>query len=83
MTKTNLKIDGMMCSMCEAHVNDVIRKIVPNASKVTSSHTKGLSSFVSDEPVDMDALKAAIGETGYQVLDYSTEEYKKKFLGLF
>ena len=25
MTKTVLKIDGMMCGMCEAHVNDAIR----------------------------------------------------------
>ena len=24
--KTIVKVDGMMCSMCEAHINDVIRK---------------------------------------------------------
>ena len=48
MTKTILKIDGMMCGMCEAHVNDAIRKIIPNAQKVKSSHTKGKSSFVTD-----------------------------------
>ena len=41
MTKTTLKIDGMMCGMCEAHVNDAIRKAVPDATKVKSSHTKG------------------------------------------
>ena len=29
MTKTTLKIDGMMCGMCEAHVNDAIRGCVP------------------------------------------------------
>ena len=26
MIKTTLKIDGMMCGMCESHMNDVIRK---------------------------------------------------------
>lgn len=26
MIKTVLKIDGMACGMCEAHVNDAIRK---------------------------------------------------------
>ena len=26
MIKTTLKIDGMMCGMCEAHMNDLIRK---------------------------------------------------------
>ena len=33
MIKTTLKIDGMMCSMCEAHINEVIRKTVPGAKK--------------------------------------------------
>ena len=26
MIKTTLKIDGMMCGMCEAHMNDVISR---------------------------------------------------------
>ena len=26
MVKTILKIDGMMCGMCEAHINDCIRR---------------------------------------------------------
>ena len=26
MIQTTLKIDGMMCGMCESHMNDVIRK---------------------------------------------------------
>ena len=26
MTQTTLKIDGMMCGMCESHINDAIRK---------------------------------------------------------
>ena len=26
MIKTTLKIDGMMCGMCESHMNEVIRK---------------------------------------------------------
>ena len=34
MLKVTLKIDGMMCGMCEAHVNDVVRKIVnPKSAK--------------------------------------------------
>ena len=28
MIKTTLKIEGMMCSMCEAHICDTIRKAV-------------------------------------------------------
>ena len=26
MTKTTVKVDGMMCGMCEAHMNDLVRK---------------------------------------------------------
>lgn len=83
MVKTTLKIDGMMCGMCEAHVNDEIRKTVPGAKSVKSSHTKGISSFVSEEAPDEGALKDAIGKTGYTVLSVTTQPYKKKFLGIF
>ena len=43
MYKTTLKIDGMMCGMCESHINDTIRKAVP-VKKVSSSHTRGEAS---------------------------------------
>ena len=39
MVKTTIRIDGMMCGMCEAHMNDAIRRVVPDAKKVKSSHT--------------------------------------------
>ena len=26
MIKTTVKVDGMMCGMCESHVNDAVRK---------------------------------------------------------
>ena len=65
MIKTRLKIEGMMCSMCEAHINDVIRKAVPGAKKVSSSHAKGEASFLSGEAADEKLLKNAVAETGY------------------
>ena len=40
MIRTTLKIDGMMCGMCEAHVCDAIRKAVPEAKKVTANRGK-------------------------------------------
>ena len=36
MTQITLHIDGMMCGMCEAHVNDAVRKAIP-VKKVKSS----------------------------------------------
>lgn len=78
MLKTTLKIDGMMCSMCQAHINDVIRKTVPGAKKVTSSHTKGEASFLTEEAVDEARLKEAVAATGYECLAVTTEPYEKK-----
>ncbi|MBE5901838.1 MAG: ATPase P [Lachnospiraceae bacterium] len=83
MVKTALKIDGMMCGMCEAHINDVIRKVVPEARKVRSSHTKGECSFLSDVEPNADDIMSAIAATGYTVQSMKTEAYTKKFLGIF
>ena len=83
MIQITMKIDGMSCSMCEAHINDVIRKIVPSAKKVKSSHTKGESTFVIEEKPDMQVLEKAIEETGYQVVAVTAAPYEKKRFGLF
>ncbi len=74
MFKTILKIDGMRCSMCEAHINDVIRKTVPDAKKVKSSHKKGESVFVSEQEPDKSKLEEAIAATGYTLESVTISE---------
>ena len=78
MIKTTLKIEGMMCSMCQAHINDVIRKVVPGAKKVSSSRAKGEASFLSEEAVDEKLLKNAVAATGYTCLSVNSAPYEKK-----
>ena len=78
MILTTLRIDGMMCGMCEAHVCDAIRKAVPAAKKVAASRAKKEASFVTDGAVDTDALKAAVDATGYTCLSVLSQPYKKK-----
>ena len=80
MFETIVTVDGMMCGMCESHVNDAIRKAFP-VKKVTSSHKKGETVILSDEPLDADKLREAINATGYQVGDITSAPYEKK--GLF
>ena len=77
MIETVLKVNGMMCGMCESHVNEVVRKTA-EVKKVTSSHTKGETVILSEQPVDVEALKAAIAETGYTVTSVQTRPYEKK-----
>ena len=80
MVKTTLAIDGMMCSMCESHVNDAVRGAM-RVKKVTSSHKKGVTEILSDDTPDEEALRAAIEATGYRVLSYESAPYEKH--GLF
>ncbi len=68
MIRTTLKIDGMVCGMCEAHICDAIRKAVPEAKKVTASRSKKEAGFLTETPPDADALKDAIYATGYTCL---------------
>ena len=82
MIKTTLKIDGMMCGMCESHINDTIRQNF-KIKKVTSSHSKGTTEIISEEPLDEASVKEAIGKTGYKVLEIKTEPYEKKRFSLF
>ena len=75
-----MKIDGMMCGMCEAHVNDAIRAAV-SPKKVSSSHSKGITEIISESELDSAVLREAVEKDGYKVLDITSEPYEKK--GLF
>lgn len=80
MKKITVKIDGMMCGMCESHVNDAIRKAF-QVKKVTSSHSKGEAMILTETDISEEALRAALDPTGYRVLSVKSEPYEKK--GLF
>ena len=80
MIQTTLKINGMACGMCESHVNDAIRNAF-SVKKVTSSHSKGETVILSEQPLDEEKLRAAIAATGYELKGVHTAPYEKK--GLF
>lgn len=80
MIKITMKIDGMMCPMCENHVNDSVRKAFP-VKKITSSHNKGETAILTEQDISEEQLRRVIEPTGYRVLAVSKENYQKK--GLF
>ena len=80
MTKYTVMVDGMQCGMCEAHVNDALRKAFP-VKKVSSSHSKKQTILVLEEPVEEQKILDVINATGYTALSVSSEPYEKK--GLF
>lgn len=80
MVKTVLNIDGMMCQMCESHVNECVRNNF-KVKKVSSSHSKNQTVIISQGSLDEESLKNAVEKTGYKVLSIQSEPYEKK--GLF
>ncbi len=75
-----VKVDGMMCSMCEAHINDAVRAAV-RVKKVTSSRKKGKTTIQTETEPDVASIKAAISATGYTVGDITVRQVEKH--GLF
>ena len=65
---TVLTITDMECSMCEAHINEAVRKAF-KVKKVKSSHKKNETLIVSDEPLDDDEIRRVISETGYTLTE--------------
>ncbi len=77
MLKIELKVEGMHCGMCEAHVNDAVRKAAPEAKEVKSSAAQGTTSFLAETDRSQ-TVKEAIEELGYRVTDVAVAEYEKK-----
>ena len=80
MRKITVGIDGMMCGMCESHVNDAIRTKL-SVKKVSSSHKKGETVIISENPLTKETITEALNGSGYTVMDVTCEPYEKK--GLF
>ena len=80
MLQYTVTVEGMACSMCEAHVNEAVRRAL-RVKKVTSSHINGETKILAEQELAEDALRRAIEATGYRVLSVRVEPYRKK--GLF
>ena len=77
MVKITLQVEGMQCGMCEAHVNDAIRRAFA-VKKVTSSHSKKQTVILSEDDIEEQDLRDAIGKTGYEVVAVAKEPYEKQ-----
>ncbi|MBQ8358006.1 MAG: cation transporter [Clostridia bacterium] len=80
MLKITLKIEGMACGMCEAHVNDAIRRSF-TVDKVSSSHKAGKTVIIAKQDIDDDRLIDTVAATGYTLATIEREPYEKQ--GLF
>ena len=80
MFRTTAKIEGMMCTHCEAHVTKALTEKL-GAQKVESSHKKGESVIISETELTQAQLEQALEGSGYKVVSSECAPYEKK--GLF
>ncbi len=62
-----MKIEGMMCPRCEAHVVKAL-KAIDGVTEAVADHTADKATVTLTKPVEDAVLKAAVEEEGYTVL---------------
>lgn len=77
MVKITLKVDGMSCPMCEAHINDAVRMKF-KIKKVSSSYKKGITEIIAENEIAKDELVPVLEHVGYRVLNIDIEPYEKR-----
>ena len=73
MIKIYLNVEEMMCSMCEAHINDIVRKN-SNVKKVKSNRKKNETIIIKNDDSDIDKIIDEINKSGYKCSFKSKEE---------
>lgn len=66
--KKTLKIEGMMCSHCEARVKKCLEEL-EQVSEAVVSHKKGTAEITLNAEVPDSLLKQTVEDQGYKVLD--------------
>ena len=88
MIKTIIGVGGMSCQMCEAHINESVRSVVPDAKTIRANRKARQVVIVSEGVIDKAALQQAIVSQGYDFLSYEygpyeSESFIVKIKGLF
>ena len=66
MSTTTYTVSGMTCSHCVASVREEVGEI-PGVGDVQVDLESGRLAVTSDRPVDVDQVRAAVEEAGYQL----------------
>ncbi|MGN0584133.1 MAG: heavy-metal-associated domain-containing protein, partial [Ruminococcus sp.] len=77
MLKITLKLEGMMCSMCEAHASEAVREAW-KIKKVNSSHKNGETVIITENDISDADLKDVMEKTGFKVLSIIREPFEKR-----
>lgn len=63
-----IKVEGMMCPHCEAHVKEALEGI-PGVASAVADRNSGTATVTLAEDVSETVLRAAVEAQGYKTLD--------------
>ncbi|WP_327045330.1 copper ion binding protein [Microbispora sp. NBC_01189] len=69
MTTATYTVTGMTCGHCVSSVKEEVGE-VPGVTGVEVDLAAGLVTVESDDPLDTAAIRAAVEEAGYEVVDH-------------
>ena len=67
MVTTTYQVQGMTCGHCVSAVSAEVGAL-PGVSDVAVDLAAGQVSVTSEQPLDIDAVRAAVDEAGYELL---------------
>lgn len=65
--ETELKIEGMMCKHCQAHMEKALQTL--EGAESTVDLEAGTATVISDNEIADDTFKALVDEAGYELKD--------------
>jgi copper chaperone len=66
MTTTTYSVSGMTCGHCVSAVTEELSKL-DGVTEVQVDLAAGTATVTSDQPLDGEAVRAAVDEAGYEV----------------
>ena len=63
-----IKVNGMMCAHCEAHVKEAIEKLA-NVEEAIANHEANLVTIKTSGDVTEAELKKAVEDAGYEYVE--------------
>lgn len=79
MIKMVVKVDGMMCSMCETRINEILYRYF-EIKKASADRKKNCVVILSEIMPEPDKIREVIEEAGYTVGEITSEPYQKRSL---
>lgn len=80
MIVTTVKVEGMMCSHCEKHIEEAIKQNF-DIKSVSASKDKDEVLIKSKLPLDREKIERAVTDAGYKFVSSSEKEEKFSLFG--